>query len=101
MFKKKRLSSVSLLFCSYYPIGRVLFNILSFRAADWKLDSPDWVSRLKVMSKGKECYICIEDKNSGELFAKAPVPAYPGEAVESVLDSSRYFVIRVEDDSGT
>lgn len=71
-----------------------------YRAADWKLDSPDWVSRLKVMSKGKECYICIEDKNSGELFAKAPVPAYPGEAVESVLDSSRYFVIRVEDDSG-
>lgn len=55
---------------------------------------------MKVMAIGKECFICIEDKNSGELFAKAPIPSYPGEAVESVLDSSRYFVIRIEDESG-
>ncbi|PIK60792.1 putative adaptin ear-binding coat-associated protein 1 [Apostichopus japonicus] len=71
-----------------------------YRAADWKLDSPDWISRMKVMAIGKKCFICIEDKNSGELFAKAPIPSYPGEAVESVLDSSRYFVIRIEDESG-
>lgn len=71
-----------------------------YRAADWKLDSPDWISRLKVISVGKNCFIRIEDKTSGELFAKAPIPSYPGEAVEAVLDSSRYFVIRVEDDSG-
>lgn len=55
---------------------------------------------MKVMAIGKKCFICIEDKNSGELFAKAPIPSYPGEAVESVLDSSRYFVIRIEDESG-
>ena len=78
----------------------ILFFFSTYRAADWKLDSPDWVSRLKVMALGKKCYICIEDKNSGDLFAKAPVESYPGEAVEAVLDSSRYFVIRVEDESG-
>lgn len=37
---------------------------------------------------------------SGELFAKAPVDKYPGIAVEAVMDSSRYFVLRIEDDNG-
>ena len=37
------------------------------RAADWKLDQPDWTGRLRVCAKGKECYIKIEDKTSGKL----------------------------------
>lgn len=37
---------------------------------------------------------------SGELFAQAPVDQFPGTAVESVTDSSRYFVIRIEDGNG-
>lgn len=37
---------------------------------------------------------------SGELFAQAPVDQFPGMAVESVTDSSRYFVIRIEDGNG-
>ncbi|NXC31209.1 NECP2 protein, partial [Campylorhamphus procurvoides] len=36
----------------------------------------------------------------GELFAQAPVEQFPGLAVEGVTDSSRYFVIRVEDGNG-
>lgn len=36
------------------------------RAADWKLDQPDWTGRVRVCAKGKECYIKIEDKSSGE-----------------------------------
>lgn len=36
----------------------------------------------------------------GELFAKCPVDGYPGVAVEQVLDSSRYFVLRLQDDGG-
>ncbi|KAJ3608920.1 hypothetical protein NHX12_023448 [Muraenolepis orangiensis] len=50
-----------------------------YRAADWKLDSPDW---------------------SGELFAQAPVQEFPGITVETVSDSSRYFVLRIQDDNG-
>lgn len=38
--------------------------------------------------------------STGELFAQAPVEQYPGLAVESVTDSSRYFVIRIEDGNG-
>lgn len=71
-----------------------------YRAADWKLDAPDWTGRMRVVSKGKTCCIKLEDKNSGELFAKSPIDKYPGIAVEAVMDSSRYFVLRIEDDNG-
>lgn len=37
---------------------------------------------------------------AGELFAQAPVKEYPGVAVETVSDSSRYFVLRIQDDNG-
>lgn len=37
---------------------------------------------------------------SGELFAQAPVDQYPGIAVEAVTDSSRYFVVRIQDETG-
>nr|XP_042907686.1 adaptin ear-binding coat-associated protein 1 isoform X2 [Parasteatoda tepidariorum] len=55
---------------------------------------------MRIVSKGKKCFIKLEDKTSGELFAKAPIDKYPGIAVEAVMDSSRYFVLRIEDDNG-
>uniref|UniRef100_A0A914RSQ6 NECAP PHear domain-containing protein n=1 Tax=Parascaris equorum TaxID=6256 RepID=A0A914RSQ6_PAREQ len=42
------------------------------RAADWNLDEPNW----------------------------APIDEYPGICIESVIDSSRYFVVRLKNDSG-
>ncbi|CAL8078948.1 unnamed protein product [Calicophoron daubneyi] len=71
-----------------------------YRAADWGLDSPCWTGRLRVVVKGKDLTIKLEDRNTGELFAACPVDAYPGIAVEPVLDSSRYFVIRLVADDG-
>ncbi|KAL2091574.1 hypothetical protein ACEWY4_013837 [Coilia grayii] len=71
-----------------------------YRAADWKLDEPAWSGRMKITAMGKMAYIKLEDKISGELFAQAPVDQYPGTAVEAVTDSSRYFVIRIEDGNG-
>ncbi len=38
---------------------------------------------------------------AGELFAMCPVDAHPGVAVEPVSDSSRYFILRLLDPSGT
>ncbi|XP_071506373.1 adaptin ear-binding coat-associated protein 1-like isoform X1 [Diadema antillarum] len=70
-----------------------------YRAADWKLDAPDWTGRLRIVTKGNNVFIKLEDK-AGELFAQAPIESYPGIEVEAVLDSSRYFVIRIQDDSG-
>ncbi|KAM7287680.1 putative adaptin ear-binding coat-associated protein [Ixodes scapularis] len=71
-----------------------------YRAADWKLDAPEWTGRMRLVTKGKDCTLKLEDKISGELFAKCPIDKYPGIAVEAVVDSSRYFVIRLQDDSG-
>ncbi|PKK24096.1 NECAP endocytosis associated 2 [Columba livia] len=61
---------------------------------------PAWSGRLRITAKGKVAFIKLEDKTSGELFAQAPVEQFPGIAVESVTDSSRYFVIRIEDGNG-
>ncbi|XP_034030486.1 adaptin ear-binding coat-associated protein 1-like [Thalassophryne amazonica] len=72
----------------------------AIRAADWKLDAPDWTGRMRVTARGKVAYVKLEDKISGELFAQAPVQEYPGIAVETVSDSSRYFVLRIQDDNG-
>lgn len=55
---------------------------------------------MRLVSKGDELVMKLEDKTSGELFAKCPVDKYPGVALESVTDSSRYFVIRIQDDNG-
>jgi hypothetical protein len=71
-----------------------------YRASDWKLDEPDWTGRMRVVAKGKECSLKIEDKTSGQLFAECPIDKYPGLAIEAVSDSSRYFVIKIVDDNG-
>ncbi|XP_050310947.1 NECAP-like protein CG9132 [Anthonomus grandis grandis] len=70
-----------------------------YRAADWNLAEPQWTGRMRLISKGNELAIKLEDKNSGELFAKCPIETYPGTAIEPVTDSSRYFVLRIQDDS--
>lgn len=64
------------------------------------MPEPSWKGRLKVISKGNECIVKLEDKISGELFAMCPVDAFPGVAVEPVSDSSRYFILRLLDPSG-
>jgi len=71
-----------------------------FRAADWNLTAPDWTGRMRLMQKAKTVKLKLEDKGSGELFAACPIDAYPGPAVESVTDSSRYFVIKIVDEGG-
>lgn len=71
-----------------------------FRAADWNLQEPQWTGRMRLVSKGEELVMKLEDKTSGQLFAKCPIDKYPGVALESVTDSSRYFVLKIQDDNG-
>jgi hypothetical protein len=70
------------------------------RAADWKLDSPNFICRLKIISKGDQCLIRLEDRNTGAHFATCPIESYPSIAMETVDDSTRYFVIRVQNENG-
>ncbi|KPJ14996.1 NECAP-like protein CG9132 [Papilio machaon] len=71
-----------------------------YRAADWNLQEPQWTGRMRLVAKGDDLIMKLEDKTTGELFAKCPVDKYPGLALESVTDSSRYFVVRIQDDNG-
>lgn len=62
----------------------LFFHILLFlpcnleRASDWKLDAPDWTGRLRLVVKGNQCSLNIEDKQTGKLFAKCFIDQYPG-----------------------
>lgn len=55
---------------------------------------------MRLVNRKDECIVKLEDKVTGELFAKCPIDKYPGVAIESVTDSSRYFVLRIQDEGG-
>jgi len=67
------------------------------RANNWgDLACPLWKGRLRIIENSKGAALHFEDAQTGELFARAEYdPLRP--SVEAVLDSSRYFVVRVED----
>nr|XP_043635863.1 uncharacterized protein At1g03900 [Erigeron canadensis] len=74
-----------------------------YKCGEWLQSDKIWSGRLRVVScSNNRCEIRLEDPNSGDLFAACFVN--PGEdrynSVESVLDSSRYFVLKVEDGTG-
>lgn len=66
------------------------------RAGDWgDLADPLWKGRLRIVEKSSGVVMLFEDPSNGELFASADYnPEKP--SVDAVLDSSRYFVIRLE-----
>jgi len=67
-----------------------------YRAEGWgDLADPLWKGRMRILESSK-CVIRLEDPSSGDVFAQSPYDV-TGAAVEPVLDSSRFFVLRVED----
>ncbi|KQK08718.1 uncharacterized protein At1g03900 [Brachypodium distachyon] len=69
----------------------------SYRADEWNVNKWAWEGGLKVVSKEEECIIKLEDKSTGELYARAFLREGEPHPVEAVIDSSRYFVLRVEE----
>jgi len=68
-----------------------------YKAAEWDVKSFLWSGRLRIISVGgKKCFIKLEDSNTGELFAQCEYKE-DNNSVEPVIDSSRYFVLRIED----
>ncbi|KAH9977389.1 adaptin ear-binding coat-associated protein 1 NECAP-1 [Lactifluus volemus] len=66
------------------------------RAQEWgDLSQPLWKGRMRIVEKSNTVSLLFEDSQT--VFANAPYdPSRP--SVEAVLDSSRYFVVRIEDD---
>ncbi|KAJ4749553.1 Adaptin ear-binding coat-associated protein 1 [Rhynchospora pubera] len=72
----------------------------SYRADEWDVNKWVWEGMLKVVSKGEECIIRLEDSKTGELYARAFLREGEPHPVEPVIDSSRYFVLRIEENIG-
>ncbi|BFI25845.1 adaptin ear-binding coat-associated protein 1/2 [Marchantia polymorpha subsp. ruderalis] len=73
----------------------------SYRADEWDINKWNWEGALRVVSKGEECFIKLEDKSTGELYAQAIVRQDQPLPLEAVIDSSRFFVLRIEDTSNS
>ncbi|CAI2169909.1 14837_t:CDS:2 [Funneliformis geosporum] len=68
-----------------------------YKASEWgDMEAFLWKGRLRVISVGEKCIIKLEDGTTGELFAQC-IYDPDTNTVEPVRDSSRYFVLRVED----
>lgn len=68
-----------------------------YRSGEWRVADEIFKGRLRLVSLGDDAEIRYEDISNGELFALAPV--HPGErqiVVEPATDSSRNFVVRIE-----
>eukprot|EP00210_Caulerpa_lentillifera_P006333 g6049.t1 len=69
-----------------------------YRSGEWKTVDEIFKGRLRFVSLGQEAEIRFEDVSSGELFALVPIAKGQRHlVVESAVDSSRNFVVRVED----
>lgn len=68
---------------------------MGYRAAGWT--NQIWFGTLNVVLRGKTCYIeLVDDKK--KIFASTMIRDDGPSVIEPVLDSSRYFVMRIEKD---
>ena len=85
--------------CYVYQIPP-LKNESGHRANDWDVNKWLWSGALKVTATGSLLKIILYDPATGALFATCPVAAHGNKAVDQVIDSSRYFVLRLDDGKG-
>ena len=68
---------------------------IGWRGADWK--EKVWQGTVKVVERGELTAVLLVDKTKGSIFAVCPVKEG---AVDRCVDSSRYFVLRIENANG-
>lgn len=68
-----------------------------YKASDWPKDHI-WTGRLRVVSKGAQTCVLLEHTDKEGLFACCVVDS--DQAYEQVVDSSRYFALRIGDGKG-
>jgi hypothetical protein len=50
--------------------------VVKSRADEWNVNKWAWEGALKVVSKGEECIIKLEDKNTGIIFILVLFPRF-------------------------
>ena len=66
-----------------------------WRGADWRDEV--WQGTVKVVERGEMTLVLLVDKNTGNMFAVCPIK---DGAIDRCVDSSRYFVLRIENANG-
>lgn len=66
-----------------------------WRGADWRDEV--WQGTVKVVERGDMTLVLLVDRTSGDIFAVCPIK---DGAVDRCVDSSRYFVLRIENANG-
>mmetsp|Transcript_26967 Transcript_26967/g.56506 ORF Transcript_26967/g.56506 Transcript_26967/m.56506 type:complete len:230 (+) Transcript_26967:2896-3585(+) len=66
-----------------------------WRGADWRDEV--WQGTVKVVERGDMTLVLLVDRTSGDTFAVCPIKEG---AVDRCVDSSRYFVLRIENENG-
>jgi hypothetical protein len=66
-----------------------------WRGADWRDEV--WQGTVKVVERDEMTLVLLVDKVSGDVFAVCPIK---DGAVDRCVDSSRYFVLKIENDNG-
>jgi len=77
-----------------------LKNESGHRANDWDVNKWLWSGKMQVVSQGKTVLVRLIDPKTGELFATCPQTEPNSKAIDAVVDSSRYFVLRIDDGKG-
>lgn len=71
------------------------------RAEDWDVNK--WIAEIEVklvVSSDDTAAVVLQDLDSGELYAKAPLTSATCAACcEPVVDSSRYYALKVQDEA--
>jgi len=70
-------------------------NAGGWRGADWRDEV--WQGTVKVVERGQTTLVLLVDRTSGDIFAVCPIK---DGAVDRCVDSSRYFVLRIENANG-
>lgn len=73
-----------------------LHNAGGYRGAEW--NDKFWQGEVKIIERNEHCAIVLVDPTKGTIFAVCPV--FRDGAVDRCVDSSRYFVLRVENADG-
>ena len=70
-----------------------------WRGADWR--DKVWQGTLQVVERGEETAVLLVDTNGGNVFAVCPIKHFEeNNGVDRCIDSSRYFVLRIQNAQG-
>ncbi|KAJ6248592.1 necap-like protein [Anaeramoeba flamelloides] len=70
-----------------------------FTCSEWQ-GNHIWTGRMRIVSNGEECIIRLEDTNTDKVFGQCFYNVDKEGDVTPVIDSSRFFVLKIKNSQG-